>query len=194
MPPTAAPALSLDTVVEEALERNPEIAAMARQFDAMRAKIPQAKAWPEPMVEVASMGNIVPFSVQRDDPSSNRMLSVKQEIMWPGKLSLMGKMAGVYYGERPSPDGQYINYQYRSLEPDGLFQYQDQTCGNVAGIPCSQNQGTGEWRAVTRKDGTIYMMMRFSDLIVTSACAGGRYRMDGSALVDEFGITWQRVQ
>jgi outer membrane protein, heavy metal efflux system len=94
VPRSAAPALSLDAVVAEALEQNPEIVAMARQFDAMRAKIPQAKAWPEPMVEVASMGNIVPFSVQRDDPSSNRMVSVTQEIMWPGKLSLMGKMAG----------------------------------------------------------------------------------------------------
>lgn len=115
-------------------------------------------------------------------------------LLQAGDAQLMAQMAGVYYGEQPSPDGQYINYQYRSLEPDGLFQYQDRTCGNVAGIPCSQNQGTGEWRAATREDGTIYMMMRFSDLIVTSACAGGRYRMDGSALIDEFGITWQRVQ
>jgi outer membrane protein TolC len=90
----AAPALALDAVVEEALEHNPEIAAMARNFDMMKARIPQAKAWPEPMVEVASMGNIVPFSVQKDDPSSGRMVSVTQEIMWPGKLSLMGKMAG----------------------------------------------------------------------------------------------------
>jgi cobalt-zinc-cadmium efflux system outer membrane protein len=94
VPRAAAPALSLDAVVAEALEQNPEIVAMARQFDAMRAKIPQAKAWPEPMVEVASMGNVVPFDVQNGDPSSNRMVSVTQEIMWPGKLSLMGKMAG----------------------------------------------------------------------------------------------------
>jgi outer membrane protein TolC len=92
--PRAAPALSLDAVVAEALEQNPEIAAMARQFDAMRAKIPQVKAWPEPMVEVGWMGNVVPFSVQRDDPSSGRMVNVTQEIMWPGKLALMGKMAG----------------------------------------------------------------------------------------------------
>lgn len=92
--PPAAPPLSLDAVVADALEHNPEIAAMARTFDAMRAKVPQAKAWPEPMVEVASMGNIVPFDVQNGDPSSSRMVSVTQEIMWPGKLSLMGKMAG----------------------------------------------------------------------------------------------------
>lgn len=107
---------------------------------------------------------------------------------------LMANLAGVYYGERPSPDGQYVNYQYRSYEANGLFQYQDQTCGNIAGIPCSQNQGTGEWRAVTWQDGTIYIMFRFSDLTVTSACAGGRYQLSGKALLDEFGTTWQRVQ
>jgi cobalt-zinc-cadmium efflux system outer membrane protein len=93
-PVATGPALALDAVVEEALEHNPEIAAMARNFDMMKARVPQAKAWPEPMVEVASMGNIVPFDVQNGDPSSNRMVGVTQEIMWPGKLSLMGKMAG----------------------------------------------------------------------------------------------------
>jgi outer membrane protein TolC len=86
--------LHLEPLVREALERNPDIAAMARSYDAMKAKVPQAKAWPEPTVEVGSMGNILPFDVQNDDPSSARAVTVKQEVMWPGKLSLMGKMAG----------------------------------------------------------------------------------------------------
>jgi outer membrane protein, heavy metal efflux system len=91
----SAPApLALDDVVAEALEHNPDIAAMARSFDQMQARVPQAKAWPEPMLEVGSMGNILPFSVQTDDPSSARVITVTQEVMWPGKLSLMGKMAG----------------------------------------------------------------------------------------------------
>jgi outer membrane protein TolC len=86
--------LTLASVVDDALEHNPDVAAMAREFDASRAKIPQAKAWPEPMVEVGWMGDVVPFDVQNGDPSSGRTVSVTQEIMWPGKLSLMGKMAG----------------------------------------------------------------------------------------------------
>ncbi len=92
--PDAPPQLLLDHVIAEALEHNPEIAAMARNFDAMTARVPQAKAWPEPMLEVGSMGSIVPFDVQNGDPSSGRIVTVTQEIMWPGKLALMGKMAG----------------------------------------------------------------------------------------------------
>ncbi len=107
---------------------------------------------------------------------------------------LMGQLAGVYYAERPSPDGVYLNRVYRSFEPNGLFQYQDQTCGNIQGIACSQNQGTGEWRATTWSDGSIYMMMRFSDLVRTSACAGQRVQMQGNIMYDEFGGTWQRVR
>ncbi len=92
--PYSPPSLQLDDVIAEALEHNPDIAAMARNFDVMTARVPQAKAWPEPMLEVGSMGSIVPFDVQNGDPSSGRIVTVTQEIMWPGKLALMGKMAG----------------------------------------------------------------------------------------------------
>lgn len=108
--------------------------------------------------------------------------------------NLMAQMSGVYYGERASPDGQYVNRQYRSYEPNGLFQYQDQTCGNIQGIPCSENQGTGEWRAAQQGDGTIYVMTRFSDLIRTSACAGERIQLNGNGFVDEGGIFWTRTR
>jgi outer membrane protein TolC len=86
--------LVLDLLIREALERSPDVAAMARGYDAMRARVAQAKAWPEPTVEVGSMGSVLPFDVQNGDPSSARVLTVTQEVVWPGKLSLMGKMAG----------------------------------------------------------------------------------------------------
>ena len=88
--------LSLKALIEQALEKNPEIKAMGRSFDMMRARIPQAKALPEPMLEVGYLGNIIPippFDIQKDDPSSARMLSFSQEIPFPGKLSLKSKMA-----------------------------------------------------------------------------------------------------
>jgi outer membrane protein TolC len=94
-----APALiSLQALVEEALEQNPEIRAMQRNFDMMRARVPQAKAWPEPMLSVGYLGNTVPippFDVQKGDPSSGRVLSFTQELPFPGKLSLKGRMANV---------------------------------------------------------------------------------------------------
>jgi len=86
----------LKGLIEEALARNPEIKAMERNFDMMRARVPQAKALPDPMLEVGTVGNIIPippFDIQKGDPSSARMLSVSQEIPFPGKLALKGKMA-----------------------------------------------------------------------------------------------------
>jgi outer membrane protein, heavy metal efflux system len=89
----SAPSLSLPTLIEQALENNPEIKAMQRRFDMMRARIPQAKALDQPMLSVGYMGNIAPFYVQRDDPSSGRSISITQEFPFPGKRSLKGKVA-----------------------------------------------------------------------------------------------------
>jgi outer membrane protein TolC len=61
--------LTLEDLIEQALENNPEIKAMQRRFDMMRARIPQAKALEQPTLSVGYMGNIAPFYVQRDDPS-----------------------------------------------------------------------------------------------------------------------------
>jgi outer membrane protein, heavy metal efflux system len=88
--------VALKYLVEQALERNPEIQSMARSFDMMRARIPQAKALPDPMLEVGYMGNIVPippFDIQKGDPSSARMFSFSQELPFPGKLALKSQMA-----------------------------------------------------------------------------------------------------
>jgi cobalt-zinc-cadmium efflux system outer membrane protein len=95
-PRQEGPPVSLKYLIEQALERNPEITAMARTFDMMRARIPQAKALPEPMLEVGYMGNIVPippFDIQKGDPSSARMVSFTQELPFPGKLALKSQMA-----------------------------------------------------------------------------------------------------
>lgn len=84
---------ALQQLVEQALENNPEIKAMQRRFDMMRARIPQAKALPEPMLSVGYTGNIVPFQVQKGDPSSGRMIGISQDLPFPGKRSLRGKVA-----------------------------------------------------------------------------------------------------
>jgi outer membrane protein, heavy metal efflux system len=93
------PAIALlQTLVAEALEQNPEIIAMRRSFDMMRARVPQAKALPEPMLSYGYAGNAVPlppFDIQKGDPSSARVLSLSQEIPYPGKLAAKGKMANV---------------------------------------------------------------------------------------------------
>ena len=85
--------LRLEDLIEQALENNPEIKSMQRRFDMMRARIPQAKALDEPMLSIGYMGNIAPFYVQRDDPSSGRSISFTQDLPFPGKRALKGKVA-----------------------------------------------------------------------------------------------------
>ncbi len=97
-PEAKSATLSLQALLDEALAQNPEIRAMQRNFDAMRARVPQAKALPEPMLSVGYMGNAVPippFDIQKGDPASGRTVSLTQEIPYPGKLSLKSRMAKV---------------------------------------------------------------------------------------------------
>jgi cobalt-zinc-cadmium efflux system outer membrane protein len=89
--PSGIPALQ--QLIEQALENNPEIKAMQRRFDMMRARIPQAKALDEPMLSIGYMGNIAPFTLQKGDPSSGRTISISQDLPFPGKRSLRGKVA-----------------------------------------------------------------------------------------------------
>ncbi len=89
--PAGIPALQ--RLVEQALENNPEIKAMQRRFDMKRARIPQAKSLDAPVLSVGYMGNIIPFQVQKGDPSSGRIIGISQDLPYPGKRSLRGKVA-----------------------------------------------------------------------------------------------------
>jgi outer membrane protein, heavy metal efflux system len=86
----------LNLLVEEALKRNPEIKAMARNFDMMRARVPQSKSLPDPMLELGNFSSLIPlppFKGQSGDSSSERMIGVSQEIPFPGKRTLRGQVA-----------------------------------------------------------------------------------------------------
>ncbi len=92
--PATSNAVSLVSLVRETLERNPEVQAARRAVQAKRARIPQAQAWPDPMLSVSYGGNVVPpFTVMRGDPSSQRAIMAQQEIPYPGKTRLRGEIA-----------------------------------------------------------------------------------------------------
>jgi outer membrane protein TolC len=94
--PDSATSISLGELIEQALAQNPEIKTMERSFDRVQARVPQSKALPDPMLELGYLGNAIPFppfDIQKGDPSSARMLSLSQEIPFPGKRSLKGRMA-----------------------------------------------------------------------------------------------------
>lgn len=109
---TGVAPLKLQSLIEEAAEQNPEVAAMRRRFDMMRARVPQAKALPDPMFSYGYAGNaapLPPFDIQKGDPASARMIGFTQEIPYPGKLALKGKMANV------AAEAEYWEYEQTRL-------------------------------------------------------------------------------
>jgi outer membrane protein TolC len=89
----AAQVLLLDDVIREALEKNPEVQSALHTINALRLRVPQVKALPDPMVSVGWAGNLAPFSVMRGDNSSYRGLTVSEQFPSPGKLKLRGEIA-----------------------------------------------------------------------------------------------------
>jgi len=85
--------VTLASLLADAERVHPAIKAEAQMVESKRARVPQAKALPDPTVAVGWMGNITPFSIQRLDPSSNRGVSAMQEVPYPGKLNLRGRIA-----------------------------------------------------------------------------------------------------
>jgi len=85
---------SLQALVREVLERNQEIEAARRTVEARRARIPQARAWPDPKVSFSYGGNALPpLTLMRGDPSSQRQIMAEQEIPYPGKTRLRSQIA-----------------------------------------------------------------------------------------------------
>ncbi len=90
---TDQPRLTLEDVVREALQKNPGVQSALHAVEAQRRRVPQAKSLPDPMVGVGWAGNITPFSVQENDPSSYRAVTATQQLLYPGKLKLRGEIA-----------------------------------------------------------------------------------------------------
>jgi len=89
----AAQVLLLDDVIREALEKSPEAQSALHTTNALRLRVPQVKALPDPMASVGWAGNLAPFSVMRGDNSSYRGLTISEQFPYPGKLKLRGEIA-----------------------------------------------------------------------------------------------------
>lgn len=91
--PAPATPVKLADLVAEAERVHPAIQAESRMIEAKRARVPQARALPDPTVTVGWMGDFPPFKVQNGDPSSYRAIGAMEEFPYPGKLKLRGQIA-----------------------------------------------------------------------------------------------------
>lgn len=81
-------------LVKASLDANPEITAMRREFDAARARVPQAKALPDPEVMFGNntQGSPIPFTGLRGD-FSEIYVGASQTLPWFGIRRLRGQVA-----------------------------------------------------------------------------------------------------
>lgn len=86
-------AVTLDELVRTALAQNPSIQAVRQTAQAKRTRVLPEKTLPDPMISFQTMGNLIPLSLQKEDPSSGRTINLEQEIPFPGKLRLRGGVA-----------------------------------------------------------------------------------------------------
>ncbi|MBI4972420.1 MAG: TolC family protein, partial [Candidatus Omnitrophica bacterium] len=89
----ALDALSLEALIREAKQNNPDILAVAKRYEAAKARIPQAKSLDDPVLEFKfEKAKGSPFQLNKTMPE-DRMLSLSQMLPWFGKLPLKGKIA-----------------------------------------------------------------------------------------------------
>lgn len=88
-----AASVTLADLVRELQDRNPALQAAQKTAAAKKAVISAAKTLPDPVFTFQTMGDATPPDLQTGDPSSGRFYSIEQEIPFPGKLGLKGKIA-----------------------------------------------------------------------------------------------------
>jgi outer membrane protein, heavy metal efflux system len=85
--------VTLDSLVSEALQNNPEIKAAKARWGASTKRPTQEGTLPDPMIGI-DWQNVTFVGITLDDaPNSMLRFSFEQEIPFPGKLSLKAKIA-----------------------------------------------------------------------------------------------------
>jgi len=88
----AAGDLSLQELVDEALQNSPEILATQSRAKAAKHRVPQVSSLPDPMLMTGYQNDGFSGYTYGDSSDSQWMFSVSQMIPFPGKLSLKGEM------------------------------------------------------------------------------------------------------
>ena len=95
VPALAQDRVRIDDLLKEALDRNPEVLAAQKKYEASRQRPAQVSALPDPMIspEWNSSGRPWPGAGLGMEPVANIGVMVSQEVPFPGKRKLAGTMA-----------------------------------------------------------------------------------------------------
>ncbi|MBI3604064.1 MAG: TolC family protein [Nitrospirae bacterium] len=79
--------LSLESLIEELTQRNPEIKVARQRWEAAQAVVPQVQTLPDPRLQLGYQ------RMPMTEPLQGAMYGFGQEIPFPGKLKLKGEVA-----------------------------------------------------------------------------------------------------
>jgi outer membrane protein TolC len=87
--------VQVDDLLKQALDRNPEILAAQKRYEAARQRPAQASALPDPMISPGwnSSGAPWPGAGLGKEPVANVGVMISQELPYPGKRKLAGDIA-----------------------------------------------------------------------------------------------------
>ena len=85
--------ITLDELIREAAANNPAIKAAQYTASAKKSLVLPAKTLPDPTITFWHLGGLFPIRLMPGDPSSARTFGIEQDIPFPGKLGLKGKVA-----------------------------------------------------------------------------------------------------
>ena len=104
---------TLEELVQVASQQNLQIQAAKKEWEAALQKIPQAKAFPDPVLSYALFGQSIET---RLGPQRNK-ISLSQKIPFFGKLGLKGKIA--------SQSSDVLEQQYHSVKADVILKVKE---------------------------------------------------------------------
>jgi cobalt-zinc-cadmium efflux system outer membrane protein len=103
----------LHELIEEALQKNLQIKAAKKEWEASIERIPQAKAWPDPVLSYAYFGQSIET---RLGPQRNK-ISLSQQIPFFGKLRLRGEIA--------AKSSDVFEQQYNTVKADVVLKVKE---------------------------------------------------------------------
>ncbi len=91
--PTPETPPRLAAAIDRALAENPDIAEMEQRIEAARARVPQARALPDPTLIAGAINVPVPSLSFRQDDMTMKMVSLEQSVPAPGKRATAARVA-----------------------------------------------------------------------------------------------------
>ncbi len=103
--------LTLEALIAEAEERNPELRAAAEELRAARLRVRPTGALPDPVINFGQMnvGNVVPFTTLGEEGFSEIYIGVSQEFPYHGKRKLRETVS------QKEADAEFWNYEFTRL-------------------------------------------------------------------------------